>query len=237
MLSDKIEIRRGEKKNRNIFTIQKNIDRTIRNAKKFDEHYFEEENYVYREWYRDQATIIVERMMRHIHPTKDWVFLDVGCALGGIVAELRERNFEAYGIDLSRWCLKQSPVREHLAFGSITSIPCTDQSADVVTCIDMFQYLTRKEMEKAAKELRRVTRRCLFLECITKEDEAFSDPKENPDSMRKNRSLLSERELLILFQKAGFRLKKQPFLPRIIRAKPYDHEFSFNAVFEVDTSC
>ena len=208
-------------------------DRTIRDAGKFDQHYFEEENYVYGEWYRDQAKIIVERMFRHIKPERDWIFLDVGCALGGIVEELRKKKFESYGIDLSRWCLKKSPVREYLTFGSVTGIPCADQSVDVVTCIDMFQYLTKKEMEKAAKELRRITRRLLFFECITSEDEAFSDPKENPDPERKDRSLLSEDGYIKVLEAAGFRLKKKGFLPRVIKAKPYDHEFSFNAVFEV----
>lgn len=211
----------------------KEADRTVRNAGKFNQHYFEEENYVYPEWYRDQARIIVERMFRHIHPKDDWIFLDVGCALGGIVEELRQKKLESYGIDLSRWCLRESPVREHLTFGSATSLPCSDQSVDVITCIDMFQYLTRKEMEKAAQELRRVTRKFLFLECITKEDEDFSDPKENPDPVRKGRSLLTEEGYIDLFTEAGFRLKKNGFLPRIIKAKPYDHEFSFNAMFEV----
>lgn len=211
---------------------QKEPDRTIRDAGKFDQHYFEEENYVYGEWYRDQAKIIVERMFRHIKPERDWLFLDVGCALGGIVEELRERKFESYGIDLSRWCLQKSPVRQHLTFGSATSLPCADQSVDVVTCIDMFQYLTRVEMRKAARELRRVTRRFLFFESITREDTALSDPKENPDSARKNRSLLSATEYISLFENAGFRLKKRSFLPKLLKAEPYDHEFSFNAVFE-----
>lgn len=214
----------------NIFTTRTATDRTIRDAKKFDEHYFEEENYVYREWYEDQGKFIVERIFRSLKPEPDWVFLDVGCALGGIVAELRKRNFEAYGIDLSRWCLQNSPVKNYLHFGSVTALPCNDQSADVVTCIDMFQYLTKKEMKAAAKELRRVTRRSLCFESITRED-ILNDPAKNPDPERKNRSLCTEEEFVRLFEDAGFRLTKRRFLPKLTRAEPYYHEFGFNAVF------
>lgn len=202
-------------------------------AEKFDRHYFQEENYVYEEWYKDQAAEIVPRILDQLHPKKDAVFLDVGCALGGIVEELQTQGFESYGVDLSRWCIQNSSVKKFLRFGSATALPCKDQSVDIVICIDMFQYLTTSEMKTALKEFRRVVRGAVCFECITKDDEAFSDPKENPDSMRKNESLPTENEIFSLFQEAGFRLKKRSFLPRTIKGDPYDHEFSFNAIFEV----
>ncbi|HLD08082.1 MAG TPA: methyltransferase domain-containing protein [Candidatus Peribacterales bacterium] len=219
-----------------IFTPQKKVDRTIRGAGKFDQEYYEEENYEYGRRYRDMARKIVPRILREIHPEANWRILDVGCALGGIVEVLRKRGLRAYGIDLSRWCIRTSPVRQYLRFGSVTNLPCPDQSVDIVICIDTFQYLTKSEAKKAVQELRRVARRFLCFECITKEDTKFSDPKENPDPERKHQSLFSEQEYLTLFKENGFRLKKKRFLPRAIPAKPYPHEFSFNAIFEVTPS-
>ena len=222
---------------------RKDADKTFFRASAFNKKYFTEDNYKYQEWYKDQSKKIVTRMYQHLRPKPDWVFLDVGCALGGIVEILRRRKFEAYGIDLSRWCIKHSPVSKYLRFGSATNLPCADQSVDVTTCIDTFQYLNRDEAKKAAKELRRVTRKYLCFECITWEDEKFSDPKENPDTIRKHRSLLTRDEVVKLFEDAGFRLKKRRFLPRKIigshmgkrNAKyneVYEYDFSFNAIFE-----
>ena len=144
---------------------------------------------------------------------------------------LRKRNHEAYGVDISRWCIKNSPVRNYLRFGSATNLPCRSQSVDVTTCIDTFQ-------------LKRVTRKYLFFECITWEDEKFSDPDENPDTIRKHRSLFTHDEIVELFEDAGFRLKKKRFLPRKIVGshmgkrsakfdEVYEYDFSFNAIFEV----
>ncbi len=215
------------------YTKRQAPDRATREADTFDSAYYTEENYVYEEWYKDQAAEIVPRIFDQLHPKKSAVFLDVGCALGGIVEELRTKGFESYGVDLSRWCIQKSPVKKFLRFGSATALPCKDQSVDIVICIDMFQYLTKAEMKTALKEFRRVARQAVCFECITKEDEEYSNPKENPDAARKNRSLLTAKEFLSLFQEAGFRLKKRSFLPRTIKGDPYDHEFSFNAIFEV----
>jgi ubiquinone/menaquinone biosynthesis C-methylase UbiE len=224
---------------------RKEADETFDRAGKFNKNYFLEENYNYPEWYLDQAKKITTRMFRYIYPKENWIFLDVGCALGGMVELLRRRGYEAYGIDLSRWCLRTSPVKRYLHFGSATNLPCADQSIDVSTCFDTLQYLTQKEVKQAAKELRRVTRKYLCIECIAWEDEKYSDPEENPDTVRKHKSLLTRDEYIELFKKAGFRLKKKSFLPRHIRGKLmksasseygeyYEYDFSFNAVFEVE---
>lgn len=214
-------------------------DTTIQRSGKFDKEYFTEENYQYQKWYVDQSKKIITRMFEHIHPREHWTFLDVGCALGGMVEVLRRRGYEAYGVDLSRWCIRNSPVSTYLRFGSVTNLPCADQSADVVTCFDTFQYLTVKEAAAASKELRRVTRKYLCFESITWEDRKFSDPKQNPDTVRKHTSLFTRDELIELFEDAGFRIKKRRFLPRKIIGSVnaendyFEYDFSFNAIFEV----
>ena len=230
-------IRRRTKNNP--FRRPRSADSTIGRAGQFGKTYFTEENYQYQEWYRDQAKKIITRMFAHIHPKEHWTFLDVGCALGGMVEVLRRRGYEAYGVDLSRWCIEHSPVASYLRFGSVTNLPCADQSVDVVTCFDTFQYLTVKEVQKAVQELKRVTRKYLCFESITWEDERFSDPEENPDTVRKHRSLCTRDELIELFEEAGFRIKKRRFLPRKIvgsaneKMEYFEYNFSFNAIFSV----
>ncbi len=222
----------------------KEADYTFDRSSSFGKNYFLEENYKYQDWHLDQARKIVTRIFEHIRPRPEWVFLDVGCALGGIVEILRKRKFEAYGVDISRWCIRNSPVRNYLRFGSATNLPCRSQSIDVTTCIDTFQYLNQDEAKIAAKELRRITKKYLCFECITWEDEKFSNPKENPDTIRKHRSLFTRDEIIELFEKAGFKLKKRRFLPRTIVGSHignrnseyneiYEYDFSFNAIFEV----
>ena len=226
---------------------RKAADKTLKRAAVFDKTYFTEENYKYEEWHSDQGEKIVKEINRHLHPKKHWTFLDVGCALGGVVQALRRRGYEAYGVDLSHWCIKNSPTKNYLHHGSVTNLPCADDSVDVTVCIDTFQYLTRDEAKNAIKELRRVTQKYLCFESITWEDTQFSDPKENPDTVRKHTSLFTQEELLELFEDAGFKVKKKRFLPRHIegKAKPsaedddyleyYEYDFSFNAIFEVLT--
>jgi len=207
-------------------------DRTIEHSSKFDKDYFTEKNYNYHDWYLEQSQSIVSEIYYYLRPKRDWVFLDIGCALGGVVEILRRRKYEAYGIDVSKYCLKHSPVKEYLRFGSATDLPCKDNSVDVLTCFDTFQYLTREEAKKAIQEFRRVSRRFVCFESIVREDK-LSKQNENPDKLRQGRSLFTREEFLELFREAGFSVVLKGFLPRKIEGWWYDFAFSFNAIFEI----
>jgi len=203
---------------------------------KFDQSYFEDKNYNYLDWYKEQSQSIASEIHYYLslRNERDWVFLDAGCALGGIVEVLRRRKFEAYGIDVSPYVLTHSPVKEFLKYGSVTDIPCRDQSVDVSICIDTFQYLTKEEARQAVRELRRVTRQYLCFEGITEEDRKYAEQKENPDRLRRGRSLFTRAEIIKLFEEEGFTLWMKGFLPRRIEGWWYDFDFSFNAIFEVN---
>ncbi len=209
----------------------------ISRSNKFDKDYFSDKNYNYEVWQQDQARWLVSYMFDYVRPKPDWVYLDVGCALGGTVEIMRKRKAEAYGIDVSKYCIDNSPVKEYLRLGSATNIPCADQSVDVVLCTDTFQYLKKDEVRLAIQELKRITKRYVFFECITEEDK-FGSQDVNPDKVRKGQSLLKRNEFIKLFEEAGFEETVRGWLPRHIQGSWLGHgwymyDFSFNSLLEV----
>ena len=67
----------------------------ISRSKKFDKDYFSDKNYNYEVWQQDQARWIVSYMFDYVRPRPNWVYLDVGCALGGTIEIMRKRKAEA----------------------------------------------------------------------------------------------------------------------------------------------
>lgn len=130
-------------------------------------------------------------LVSKLKPTPSWRFLDVGCGMGGIVLALRELNFEAWGTEISPFCLKFSPAKRWMRFGDVCSLPFPHNSFEVVTCIDVLCYLNRKKTRQAIKELARVAKRYLFIESICK-GSLNSNQKLNPDPLRKDKYLLTE---------------------------------------------
>jgi hypothetical protein len=100
-------------------------------------------------------------------------------------------------------------------------LPFDKESFEVVTCFDVVEYLSKKEIERAFDELKRVTKIFLFLETIQKFS-PNSYQKHNPDPLRK-RGLLSFGELINLAEKRNF----IP-LGRIFSIK---EEIDFNCLF------
>ena len=74
--------------------------------------------------------------------------LDAGCAYGHLVAELRRRGVEAYGLDISAFAVGQAApeVREHLIVGDVTGgiPPIPDRSPnkkwDLVVSLDLLEH-------------------------------------------------------------------------------------------------
>jgi SAM-dependent methyltransferase len=89
---------------------------------------------------------IADRIIDDFNPAR---VLDVGCAWGYLVAALRDRGVEAYGIDVSEYAIKN--VREDIkAFCSVCSItePLPEelpQSYDLITCIEVFEHMHEED--------------------------------------------------------------------------------------------
>ncbi|GAB4250768.1 MAG: hypothetical protein Kow00109_26630 [Acidobacteriota bacterium] len=82
-------------------------------------------------------------------------FLDLGCAYGYLVAAARERGYEAYGLDVSDYALRQAPAgRRWCVQGDLTGLPWPPESADVVCLFDVLEHLP--DPVAALRECRRV---------------------------------------------------------------------------------
>lgn len=90
--------------------------------------------------------------------------LDVGCAFGYLVNRLRNEKIDAYGIDVSKFALAQSPpeVRQYLYQGFSHDLsPLEDKSIDLIVSFGMFEHLTDELLEATIVEFNRVAKRVL----------------------------------------------------------------------------
>ena len=98
--------------------------------------------------YRDNPSLqefyqhVADKVVEDFHPN---TFLDIGCAMGWLVAALRDRGVNAYGIDVSSYAIGQ--VREDIrpycrAQSALEDLPEDfPKRYDMVSCIEMIEHL------------------------------------------------------------------------------------------------
>lgn len=102
-----------------------------------------------------------DRIVQDFHPK---TFLDVGCAMGFLVAALRDRGVQAYGIDVSEYAVSQ--VREDVrpycrAQSALEELPADfPKRFDVVSCIEMIEHLEEPDGMALIEKL------CGYSDCI-----------------------------------------------------------------------
>jgi len=140
------------------------------------EHYLAEQQ-------EEARTTLVPLLIEHMKPEPHWRFLDIGCAMGGVVLSLRERGFDAIGTEISPYCLEHAPAKEWMLFGDVLELPFEDKSFDAALWMDAFYYLTYEELPIAMREILRVTRTFVFCEGFDKTSRNNSQ-EYNPDPLR-----------------------------------------------------
>lgn len=148
-----------------------------------------------------------------------WRFLDVGCGMGGLILALRKLNFEAWGTEVSLFCLKFSPVKKWMRFGDVCHLPFPSNSFEIVTCMDVLCYLNRKETKLAIGELTRVAKHYLYIETICR-GSPNSNQRLNPDSLRKDKYLPTPTNITKLFK------ENKAFLLKPLYNKEENPDFS-----------
>ena len=105
--------------------------------------------------------------------------LDVGCAKGFLVKDLRARQpgLEAYGLDLSDYALRHAEpeAARYLVRGTCEALPFRDASFDVVIAKDVIHNQTRAGCVRALREIERLAPGRGFVQVDAYRDETERD--------------------------------------------------------------
>lgn len=106
-------------------------------------------------------TEVAKHIVEDLHPR---TVLDAGCAMGYLVAALRDCGVEAYGIDISEYAISKvrEDIRSYCVVGSLTeSLPQSlPQQYDLVVTIEVLEHLYSEDGKIAIKNL------CSWSNCV-----------------------------------------------------------------------
>jgi len=161
---------------------------------KFDYDYYTTGAYDnYTERFRQEGLALAQRLAKTVKANPSWKVLDVGCGLGGVVLGFRDLGYEAWGTEISPYCLRHSPAKKWTTKADARRLPFPDQSFDLVVSIDVLYYLPKKEAKVAMAELARVSRKYFYLETIPR-GSLESLQRVNPDRLRNPQYLMTRDE-------------------------------------------
>ena len=107
---------------------------------------------------------IADRIVEDLHPK---TVLDAGCAMGYLVAALRDRGVEAYGIDISDYAISKvrEDIRPYCVVGSLSepiSHEVLPEKYDLITSVEVLEHLTEEDGKTAIAALCSMTDHIIF---------------------------------------------------------------------------
>lgn len=101
--------------------------------------------------------------------------LDIGCAKGDFVREMRARGVRAFGTDISSYSVATATpdLRPVLCASSMAALPYTGDAFDLVVAIEVLEHLPPEVVDAALDELWRVARQFVY---ITVQNTTAADP-------------------------------------------------------------
>lgn len=118
--------------------------------KYYNKKYFEIRDHIAPSMARSIEIFMKEKRLKKV--------LDVGCGSGQMVRYLRNRGFDAQGIDIAKQAISLANKlnKKRVAkIGSATKIPYEDNTFDLVISISVIEHLRKKEAKLFLKESRR----------------------------------------------------------------------------------
>jgi SAM-dependent methyltransferase len=97
-----------------------------------------------------------------VHDIGPKTVLDAGCAMGFLVAALRDRGVEAYGVDISRYAIDRvrPDVKAYCRQGSVTE-PLPERY-DLIVCVEVLEHLAAEDALRAVANLCAATSDVIF---------------------------------------------------------------------------
>ena len=134
----------------------------VRIAKQFGFEYFDgDRKYGYGGYYQDRRwKSVAKDIIDFFKLTQDSNVLDIGCGKGFLVAEFRDKDIWAFGLDISPYAILSTPrvLRRYLVTGTAARLPHDDKDFDLVLSINTLHNLPRDGVIRALREMQRVSK-------------------------------------------------------------------------------
>lgn len=110
---------------------------------------------------------VAERFRDHYGLTSESRVLDVGCAKGFLLHDLKQviPGIKVVGIDISEYAIKNAleDVKPFIVMGNAKELPFPDRSFDLVISLTTLHNLPLEECKQALREVQRVSRGNAFI--------------------------------------------------------------------------
>lgn len=110
---------------------------------------------------------VIPTFIEHFNLNKNLKVLDVGCAKGFMLFDLKEAipNIEVEGVDISSYAIENAKeeIKPFLKVANAKKLPYEDNSFDLVISINTIHNLEKEECAKALKEIERVSKGKSFI--------------------------------------------------------------------------
>jgi len=115
------------------------------------------------DWQKNHAS--AEDMAQYIITTMNPdTVLEVGCGVGKLVKELRNKNIDAYGVENSEKCVRESSIRNFIIQGNIFQLDFIgSETYDVVICLGILEHLPSRVLSNSINNLKRICKKSLLL--------------------------------------------------------------------------
>jgi ubiquinone/menaquinone biosynthesis C-methylase UbiE len=158
---------------------------------------------------------VIPTFQEHFNMDKNTKVLDVGCAKGFMLYDMRELipGISVRGIDISEYAVENAKeeIKEFVSVADARKLPFKDDSFDVVISINTIHNLDKEECAKALKEIERVSRGKSFITV-----DAYRNDEEKEAMFAWNltaKTIMSVDEWIAFFDEVGYTGDYYWFIP------------------------
>lgn len=157
-------------------------------------------------WFLGKRKIVFSMLDKYLERNKNLKILDIGCGTGAVIKRLQSYG-EVYGVDLSKdaveFCRKRG--LQNVRIGNALKLPFSNDTFDLITCLDVLYHKGISDDRAAIKELFRICKKGGTL-LIT--DSACKSLWGRHDLAVHTRERYSKKELKEKIENAGFSIEK-----------------------------